>query len=378
MKSKFLQPHFLLPLVLIGLLTGISGGWIRLGSLLIPLPSAAANHGLLMVGGFLGTLISIERAMVMSQKTWLLIPLLTGLSTIPFLMGNSETGLLLLMAGSLGLSVIMHLQTLKHPKFHTVLLYLGAASWFVGNFLAWQSGLIAAGSTWWIGFLMFTIVGERLELSQFLPVPSWSKNALKSLLALFSLGLIIPFHTWGNEIMGLSSLLISAWLLVFDMAKVASKKPGQFRYIGIGLRVGYVWLGLHGLILLGMESHALYYDLMLHTFFLGFTFSMIWAHAPIIFPTIFGIRETPFHPILWVSWLGFQLSLAGRIGMSVVGQFEFRKIFGVTNGYLILLHFILMAGIILWKMNQRKKLSSRVTEVTQRNSKNQSLFHTRV
>ncbi len=365
MKSKILQPYFLLPLVLIGLLAGISGGWIRLGSLLIPLPSAAANHGLLMVGGFIGTLISIERAMVMSQKTWLLIPLLTGFSTIPFLMGNSEAGLLLLMAGSLGLSLIMHLQTLRHPKFHTVLLYVGAASWFVGNFLAWQTGLIAAGSTWWIGFLMFTIVGERLELSQFLPVPSWSKNALKSLLALFSLGLIIPFHTWGNEIMGISSLLISAWLLVFDMAKVASKKPGQFRYIGIGLRVGYAWLGLHGLILLGMESHALYYDLMLHTFFLGFTFSMIWAHAPIIFPTIFGIRETPYHPILWITWTAFQVTLSGRILASLLDAMDLRKIFGVANGYLILIQFILMAGVVVWKIRNKEKENYPVTSVTE-------------
>ncbi len=355
MKSKILQPHFLLPLVLIGLLAGISGGWIRLGSLLVPLPSAAANHGLLMVGGFLGTLISVERAMVMSQKSWLLIPLLTGFSTIPFLMGNSETGLLLLMAGSLGLSVIMHLQTLKHPKFHSVLLYVGAASWFVGNFLAWQSGLIAAGSTWWIAFLMFTIVGERLELSQFLPVPSWSKNALKSLLALFSLGLIIPFHTWGNEIMGLSALLISAWLLFFDMAKVAAKKTAQFRYIGIGLRTGYCWLGLHGLILLTMESHPLYYDLMLHTFFLGFTFSMIWAHAPIIFPTIFGIRETPYHPILWIFWTGFQLSLLGRVSAGLMEVPELRKIFGVTNGFLIMTQFIVMGAVVMWKIRQNRK-----------------------
>lgn len=378
MKSKFLQPHFLLPLVLIGLLAGISGGWIRLGSLLIPLPSAAANHGLLMVGGFLGTLISIERAMVMSQKTWLLIPLLTGFSTIPFLMGNSETGLLLLMAGSLGLSVIMHLQTLKHPKFHTVLLYVGAASWFVGNFLAWQTGLVAAGSTWWIGFLLFTIVGERLELSQFLPVPSWSKNALKSLLALFSLGLIIPFHTWGNEIMGLSALLISAWLLVFDMAKVASKKPGQFRYIGIGLRVGYVWLGLHGLILLGMESHPLYYDLMLHTFFLGFTFSMIWAHAPIIFPTIFGIRETPYHPILWIFWTGFQLSLLGRILAGLLEMPELRKIFGVSNGFLILTQFMVMAVVVIWKIRQSRKTKLRNTASSQEESQTRSIVQSRV
>lgn len=378
MKLLPIKALHLLPLVLLSLVLGISGGWLRLGNVSIPIAQAGIYHGLIMTGGFLGTLISIERAMVMEKKTWLIIPFLTGSSMFAFLLGYGDLGLFLLMAGSLGLSLIMHLQTLKHPNFHTALLYGGAVSWFVGNFLAWQTGLIAAGSTWWIGFLLFTIVGERLELSQFLPVPSWSKNALKSLLALFTLGLIIPFHSWGNEIMGFSAILIAAWLLVFDMAKVASRKPGQFRYIGIGLRVGYVWLGLHGLILLGMESHALYYDLMLHTFFLGFTFSMIWAHAPIIFPTIFGIRETPFHPILWISWVGFQLSLAGRIGMSLLGQFELLKIFGVTNGYFILIQFILMALIILWKVCQSKKVKPESNRSHSEELKNRSLLHSRV
>lgn len=349
MKIQLSQPHLLLPLVLLGLLGGISGGWIRLGSAMIPIASAGSNHGLLMVGGFLGTLISIERAMVMEKKTWLVIPLLTGSSVFAFLLGYTNTGLFIIMAGSLGLSLIMHLQTIKHPKFHSVLLYGGAASWFIGNFLAWHTGLIATGSTWWIGFLLFTIVGERLELSQFLPVPTWSKTALKSLLVLFTVGLIIPFHSWGNEIMGISSLLIAAWLLFFDMAKVASRKPGQFRYIGIGFRVGYVWLGLHGLILLGMENHVLFYDLILHTFFLGFTFSMIWAHTPIIFPTIFGIREKPYHPILWVTWTLFQVSLAGRMFFSFLEVYELRKIFAQANGFLILIQFTLMAGIVLLK-----------------------------
>lgn len=344
------KAFYMLPFILLGLVVGISGGWIRLGYHAIPLIEAASQHGLIMTGGFLGTLISLERAMVMAKKTWLLIPFLTGISIFAFLLGLSEVGLILLTTGSLGLSLIMHLQTLKHPKFHSALLYGGAVSWFIGNFLAWQTGLIAAGSTWWIGFLLFTIVGERLELSQFLPVPSWSQNALKSLLALFTVGLIVPFHAWGNEIMGISALLIAAWLLVFDMAKVASRKAAQFRYIGIGLQVGYLWLGIHGLILMGLGNHSLYYDLILHTFFLGFTFSMIWAHAPIIFPTIFGIRETPYHPVLWITWTGFQLSLLGRIVSSILDEYELRKVLGVANGYLILIQFVLMAGIIIGKI----------------------------
>lgn len=371
------KPLFLLPLLLLGLLGGISGGWIRLGNPLIPIPESGTNHGLLMVGGFLGSLISLERAVVMKKKAWLFIPFLSGISTIFFLIGHVQAAMAALLAASLGLNVIMHVQVTRHPHFHGILLYLGAVSWFAGNFFAWHFGLIAAGSTWWIGFLLFTIVGERLELSQFLPAPSWSKKALGILLGLFLMGLILPFHGTGNEVMGLAVLLISVWLLVFDMARVAAKKTNRFRYIGIGLRVGYLWLGVQGLILLWMENHPLFYDLVLHTFFLGFTFSMIWAHAPVIFPVIFGIRETPFHPTLWITWAGFQLSLLGRILSSLLHEFELRKIFGVANGYLILVQLILMTGVVLWKIRHNRKISVKRNSGLQIESKVQSLLQAR-
>lgn len=377
MRPFIPKPFILLPLVLLGLLGGISGGWIRLGSPIIPIPESGVNHGLLMVGGFLGTLISIERAMVMKKKAWLFIPFLSGISAIFFMIGQAQAGMIALLAGSLGLSAIMQVQVIRHTHFDSILLYLGAVSWFVGNFFAWHFGMIAAGSSWWIGFLLFTIVGERLELSQFLPVPSWSKKALGALLGLFFIGLTLPFHGWGNEVMGLAVLLISVWLLVFDMAKVAARKKAQFRYIGVGLRVGYLWLGAQGLILLLMESHPLFYDLVLHTFFLGFTFSMIWAHAPIIFPTIFGIRETPYHPILWITWAGFQLTLLGRILSGILGEFELRKIFGVANGYLILIQFILMAVVLVWKIRQKRKNSQKSNVELKPDSRNQLFLRSR-
>lgn len=355
------KPLHLLPLVALGLLAGVSGGWIRLGSPLIPLTYAGASHGLLMVGSFLGTLISLERAMVMKPKVWLLVPLLSGISLVPLLFGETEVGILLLLTASVGLSAIMHLQTVRHPHFHTMLLYAGAVSWTIGNFLVFRMGLVAAGSTWWMGFLLYTIIGERLELSQFVPVPTWGQTALKVLLSIFTVGLVLPFHGIGPKVLGLASLGFCAWLLYFDMAKIAARKAAQFRYIGIGLRVGYVWLGLQGLVFLLLELHPLYYDLLLHTFFLGFTFSMIWAHAPIIFPMIFGIRQSPYHPVLWISWLGFQLTLAGRMVFGALGWYELRSMAGVANGILILVQFALMAGIVVWKVQQAKSAASHLT-----------------
>lgn len=345
-----IKPIFLFPLVVLALLLGISGGWVRLGNTEWLVPHAASLHGIWMVGGFLGTLIALERAMVMKNKIWLLVPFISGMSVPLMVAGWASLGTYALLVASLGLVAIMYFQTLKHQVVHQFIMSLGAVFWLVGNFSLIHSGLVAAATPWWIGFILFTIIGERLELSKFLPTPRWAKKGLNGLLLLFLLGMWLPFHRHGNWIMGAAAIFISFWLLHFDMAKIASKKSHQFKYIGIGLRVGYVWLTLNGIILLFLEQHALYYDLYLHTFFLGFTFSMIWAHAPIILPMVLNIKESPYHGMLWPFWILFQVSLLGRVLTSLTGMGSLRTIFGVVNGWSIVLLFVMMAGIVLVKV----------------------------
>ncbi|SDD33024.1 hypothetical protein SAMN04488104_102452 [Algoriphagus faecimaris] len=369
--KRLAHPAVLLPLVLLGLLLGISGGFIRVGSTLTTW--GAEGHGLYMVGGFLGTLISIERAMVMKQKIWLLVPFASGISTLFFLVGYSEIGYSLLLLASLALTLIMHLQSLKHPKIQSYLLYIGAVLWFLGNFMAFFQDLIAAGTTWWIGFLLFTIVGERIELSEYLPVKDSIKIILLAFLALFFLGLLIPFHGTAPYFLGVSTILIAIWLFRYDMARVSIRKSHQFKYIGLGLLIGYFWLLIFGLIVILLPSHPLYYDLFLHSFFLGFVFSMIWAHAPIIFPLIFGIKESPFHPILWIPWALFQLTLIGRILSSSMSWTDERKWMAIANGFGILLMFLAMAILVFLKKSHSYKAEASRSDKNHLKPKNEDL-----
>ncbi|WP_114749317.1 hypothetical protein [Pleomorphovibrio marinus] len=340
------KPAYIFPLVIIGLLIGIAGGWLRMGYAAFLVPHAAAQHGLLMVGGFLGTLISLERALVIKGKFWFCVPLCSGLSIPAILLGWPELSIYLVGAASIGLVGIMYVQSLRHPVLDQYLLLFGALCWVLGNFMVANTGFMLVGVPWWIGFILFTIVGERLELSKFLPLPPWSRLLLPSLLGVFFLGMWVPFHTWGIWVMGISVCGIAGWLLVFDMARYAAKKAGLFRYIGIGLITGYVWLLIHGLILFLIPEHALHYDLYLHTFFLGFTFSMIWAHAPIILPAVLKIRQQPFHPLLWVGWGVFQVSLLGRIWASLSGNLEGRVMFSLINGWAIIVMFLAMGSLV--------------------------------
>lgn len=349
--KAILKPALIFPFVIGALLLGISGGANRLGDMTWMLAGAGMQHGVLMVGGFLGTLISLERAMVMKNKWWLLVVLFNGFSILVLVIpGWSFFAFYWQLTGSVGLVLMMYFQSLRHPKPYQYVMSIGAISWMIGNVALITSDFVPAAVPWWIGFLLFTIVGERLELSKFLPTPSYAKIILYILLALFFIGMVMPFHQSGNWVMGFAAIFIAFWLLHFDMAKIAAKKEKQFKYIGVGLKVGYVWLVLHGLTLCFLNSHPLFYDLYLHTFFLGFTFSMIWAHAPIIFPMILSIQEKPYHPVLWIGWVVFQLSLLGRLGAALVKLPDWRTLFGIINGWTIIAMFVMMAMIVLIKI----------------------------
>jgi len=356
-----LKPHHLMPLILLGLVMGIVGGWIRLGYIALPVASAAMSHGLLMVGGFLGTLICLERCMVMKAKGWLLLPLLGLVATGCYLLGFETYGMYALTLQSIGLFIVLYLQTVKYKLTELVIMCVGAVCWIIGNVLVIKTGFVPVGTTWWIGFILMTIVGERLEFGKFLPNPRWSKACLYTLLTVFFVGLLIPFHEGGSWLMGMCALFIGLWLLRFDMARIAVRKVGYHRYIGLGLIIGYVWLVIFGLVLCLMDSHPYFYDLFLHTFFLGFAFSMIWAHAPIILPTVFKRSQTAFHPVLWPFWTLFQISLTGRMLFSLLKYTNGRSWFGIFNGWMVLAMFALMVGILVYQaVTERKQRVSSI------------------
>src|SRR5262245_40823061 len=97
------KAHF--PLMAIGmlaLLTALWGGLVRLGWGW-PLPSSTLliAHGPLMVCGFLGTLIGVERAVALGVFWPYAAPLLTAVGTLALLTGLPARPLMTL--GSLGL-----------------------------------------------------------------------------------------------------------------------------------------------------------------------------------------------------------------------------------------------------------------------------------
>jgi hypothetical protein len=79
-----------------------------------------------------------------------------------------------------------------------------------------------------------------------------------------------------------------------------------------------------------------YYDAVLHAVFVGFVISMIFGHAPIIFPAILG-TPVHFYEAFYVHFLLLHLSLVIRMVGDLADWVEVRKLGGLLNETAILL-----------------------------------------
>ena len=288
---------FMLAAVL-NLIAGIWAGLIRLGWNL-PLTPVAVHHGAIMMGGFLATLIALEKAIPLKRNIALVVPVISALSLLMAVPGYYHTGLYFLIAGSVGLFIIHASYLYLHPRdLSIVLMLVGAGSLIVGNAMLIRTQFYPASFPWWMGFLILTITAERIELSKFLPVSTNARYLLLSFLALFLLGLLIPFHGIGKYISAASMIGIAIWMLKHDVMRIGLKKKGLTRFSSISLLIANGWLIVNGILLMSMPDTAFSYDILVHSFFIGYTFAMIFAHGPIILPGVLGIISKPYHPIL--------------------------------------------------------------------------------
>jgi hypothetical protein len=303
---------------LLALLGGLWSGLLRLGWAGPALhPALPAAHGPLMVCGFLGTVISLERAVALDRAWAFLAPAATGLGSTLTLAGVGGTaGPVLIAAGSVGLVVIFGVVLSIQAVPFAVVMASGAGAWLGGNAL-WLSGWpVHALVPWWIGFLVLTIAGERLELSRMLFHAPWINRLFLSLVGVLAAGLVLSVEapTLGFRVMGAGLGAVALWLGAFDVARRTVSTTGLERFIAVCLLAGYGWLLLGGGLALayGNPGAGLVYDAILHAVFVGFAFSMIFGHAPVIFPSVLGV-SIPYHPGFYGHVALLHLSLTARV-----------------------------------------------------------------
>ena len=319
---------------LLTLLAAMWAGLLRM-DLEIPMlqPGLSLAHGPLMVCGFLGILIGLERAVALDRWWAYGAPLLTAAGTLCMgagIAGRLGPGLILLGSAALVANFVVIVR--RQTALFMLTMALGAWAWFIGNIIWYSGAEIPTLVHWWAGFLVLTIVGERLELSRLSSTGSGPGSGAKYVLAsggIYLAGLMYASVDMvpGLRVAGLGMLLFTLWLLRNDVARRTVRLAGLPRFIAIHLLCGYFWMAVGALLwiradrlFVNSEWQAFHYDAMLHSIFLGFVFSMIFAHAPIIFPAITS-RPLAYRRRFYVHGGMLHLALLLRIGSDLTGNF---------------------------------------------------------
>lgn len=339
--KQWLLP-FLIVSALANLLLGMLGGLGRMGWS-HSLSEAIVHHGACMVGGFLGSLIALEKIVPLKKPVFFIGPFMSAASILCFIAGSAHVALILLCLSSVVLCLVYGLYLVRNYSLYLAIALAGALCWVVGNFLLFSKLFYPMAFPWWMAFVLLTVCSERLELSRFLPVSSFAKKVFIFLLILFVAGITLPFHLGGNFVSGLALVIIALWLMRYDVISITLKKQGLQAFTARALLGGYVALVLAGIFLISLNNTSYSYDSIVHTFFLGFAMAMIFAHGPLILPGLLGLQVKPFHTLFYLPLFLLFISLLIRLLANAnLIAFTYRIFSGWLSVAAILLYFMFM------------------------------------
>jgi hypothetical protein len=294
-----------------------------------------------MIAGVFGTVIAAERAVALransrSRLAWggFAPPLLSALGSALLFTGAFEVGKMLVVLSSLGLVIVYAVVIYRQPTVFTVVMGAGAYMLLVGNALWATDRPIYSLVYWWMGFLVLTIVGERLELARMMRPSAWRQPLFYAAAALYAGAVVATYFDGdrGARLAGLGAVALAGWLLHYDIARFTIRQTGLPRFIAACLLLGYGWLGIGGGLSLayGEVVAGFQYDAVLHAVLLGFVFSMIFGHAPIIIPAVMKIA-VPFTRRFYLHLALLHAGLVLRVGSDVLGSWSGREWGGLIN-----------------------------------------------
>ncbi len=306
----------------IALLGGLNGALMLLDvSALVDETRLRDGHGIILVIGFIGTLIAVERAVALRRAWGYLSPICLGVGALLFMSPAATLlGRSLFVIGSLML-VAVYVPLWKRSKDPTVLVQiLGAVSLSSAAILWLRDVPPSVFVPWLVAFVVLTIAAERIELARVGIFDVGLREQADARLLTVALAIFaaatasVLWPEYGTPALGLALLVLVAWLSQADVARKLVKATGAQRFMAICLLSGYVWLAIAAVtwIALGPVSTGPGYDAVVHSVFLGFAITMIMAHAPVILPAVLR-RPLPYRPYMYGPLILLHIGLVFRI-----------------------------------------------------------------
>ena len=355
------------------LAAGITGGLLRAG-LAVPLPGNSAwpgqavlAHAFLMICAFMGTVMGVERAVAVEDRRGLLVPVASAAAGFAMLAGLPSFAAWLAVIAAVGLMAVNVFVLDRQRTPHAILLVTGAASWWVGNLLQALGSHAPAVIPWWFSFLVLTIAAERLEMTLLMRRRRGASALLYVCCGAMLLGSAVftLSPVWGGVVYGLSLLGLAAWLMVFDIARRTLAVPGLSRYMAVCLLLAYGWLAVAGGAWLAASLGYPVRDVALHALGLGFVFSMMLGHGPVILPALTRIKLL-FGWFFYIPVVVLQVSLVVRLCHGP-GDFTMLRVGAEGNAIAIALFAVTMlAAALAWRVKNASAGSVTAPRVAER------------
>lgn len=327
------------------MLLGLNAGLLLLGVRApLNLGEAATSHGVIMTLGFVGALVSLERAVANGAWWAFAAPVLLALGAIagvvPVVLDPAPR--ILIMIGTV-LALGMYWPLWRRNYDPSVAVQALGAALAVGAGMQWLAGSSAAVITPWLtSYLILTIAGERMELSRLIirmkGVKARDTEALAVCIALALAVCFAGIAPWGTALFGLALLVVAVRFAIRDVARYTVKSTGLPRFSAACMLAGYAWLAVAGLLWGHFAFMGGSYDAAVHAITLGFVMSMILAHASIILPAVLR-RPLPYTPWFWLVFALFQVGLAVRIVGNVGALPQAYRIGGIVTVVAMLAFF---------------------------------------
>ncbi|WP_126412373.1 hypothetical protein [Actinomyces slackii] len=301
------------------LLAGLDAALVRLSlPALVTGAELAALHGPLMLVGFLGTVISLERA-VAARASWAYAaPAASALGCLLLLAGAPQpVGRALLVISAAALCAIYLRVHRRAPAPAVDVEAMGALALLLGNLL-WLRGFpLETVVPLWLLLPTLTIVGERLELARVAFLDPAVEALVRALSAAAVLGACFMV-VWPTARLATGPALagLAVVMAYHDVARRTIRADGGVRFMAASMLAGYAWLAVAGLTwsLWGFTGLAgAGYEIIVHAIAVGYAFSMILAHAPVIIPAIVH-RRLAYHRAMWVPYALLHAGMAVRVG----------------------------------------------------------------
>jgi len=219
----------------------------------------------------------------------------------------------------------------------------------LGAAVLWLGGVpVPRLLPWLAGFVVLTIAGERLELARLEMAGAGTPPVLLAGVGAL-VCTVVATLLWpdvGYPALGLVLLGLVVWLGSHDVARRTVRASGLPRFVAACLLAGYAWLATAGLVW-ALSARVLdgpAYDAAVHAVFVGFTLSMIMAHAPVILPAVLRV-SLPYHPAMYVPAALLHASLLVRLAIGDARDVEGARQAGGALGAAAI---GLLIGVLVW------------------------------